>query len=166
MDQDRYAMPMIPAVGEPEDPTSWLYLDAMHLINEGLLDPSLMAHSDGRRRAGSRADDEWARVVALMRELGQTGVYRKWLRRYGVVHTCPAWCQSSHPSIAIYDPMGTAPLHTADVGHVDRDAVEVSIEASTGGPAQVHVEIGERDLSARQARQLAALLLDAADAAD
>lgn len=166
MDQDRATLPMIPAVGEPEDPTSWLYLDAMHLIKDGLLDPSLVDHISDTTSTRSTGQDAWARIVELMRELGQVGVYRKWLRANGVIHTCPPWCQSAHPTQAIYDPMGVEPLHTADIGRVGRGVAEVTIEASTNEPAEVHVEMGERDLTPRQARQLAALLLDAAEASD
>ncbi len=166
MNRDRSTLPMIPAIGEPEDPTSWLYLDAMLLIKEGLLAPSLMTHNGAWQDSDGRGVDAWAQVVELLRELGQVGVYRKWLRTNGVIHTCPTWCQASHPSEAIYDPTGLEPIHTADVGNTDGKAAQVSIEAATGGPAEVHIELGESDLTSRQARQLAALLLDAADTTD
>ena len=165
MRQDRSTLPMIPAIGVPDDPDSWLYMDALHLIKEGLLDPSLMGQSRDGPHAGS-PQGAWERVIEVMRSAGQVGVYRNWLQTNGVVHECPAWCKSSHPTAAIYDPMGTEPIHEAVVGRLAGGAAQVSIEASTGAPAEIHVEVGERDLNAVQARKLAALLLDAAEIPD
>ena len=76
------------------------------------------------------------------------------------MRTCPPWCRSSHQPAPGPD---SQPIHTTTPAHVG--GVVVTVEAAGDRAPEVHV-CGDGDLTADTARQLAAVILAAADRLD
>ena len=184
---NRAELPVVTFLGVPDDPETWDYLDACHLHRQGLIDPSLMAW-EGQIDvpAGALAPqrfvsaEKWAKVQAILDTTGQRGAYEAHVRATGIVHVCPDWCPADdHPRAGIYDleaPEEAVIAHTRDLWTLnteeDEPKSEVHIalerwegyrEADKGTNLYLHAEA---PMTAAQARQVAAALLDAADTLD
>lgn len=79
-----------------------------------------------------------------------------------LAYACPAWCTTGHPRTGSYDPYALAavPLHTATIGEVAGQPVELSwSDADLGAPI---VTLAGLELEPDQALTLAGLLEQAA----
>jgi hypothetical protein len=111
----------------------------------------------------------WSESAAWVKAHGYAGVWERHVRAHGQVYECPGWCQAvDHPRQGIIH-AGDGPIHAAcevEVG-AGRSAVVVLLAADDAALApalRVYAEDGQ--LSTGEARQLAAALLNAADALD
>ena len=181
---NRADLPIVPPVGEPDDPGIWDYLDGWHLHRQGLIDPALMTARAGDEHlpAGTRMPlrwlpaDNWEQLQTILDQTGQRGAYQAHIRANGVVRVCPDWCEDDHPRAAIYDPDGMEEgvvYHTRTLWGMSNRDDERDTHAFIrcelwqgkgydGTPPNLFVE-AEGQMTAAQVRQFAAALLNAAD---
>lgn len=123
--------------------------DAMQLVAEGLIAPS----------------DALMNYEHLVDDLHLHGAHEAAVRATGTVYACPDWCDATdHARVGLHDGL-VAPGHHTARAEVAGLRVGVAQEDHPGAVASVLLG-GDVDLTAAQARQVAAALLNAADALD
>lgn len=151
--------------GIANNPPAWAReRDFIQMHAEGLLDVL-------RPREAYADDYEYLTAhhahTHLVDDLGMAGIYEAHVRRTGTVYTCPPWCDDDdHPRTGICDGTDNEPHHlaTAEAVQTDAGAVQVAVSGTVDHQA-INSDRAE-DLTAAEARHLAALLLNAADTLD
>ena len=163
----RARLPLVPVCGSLEDEQWAAFLDIEHLAESrgGLEIPWPAAIPESLDRG-----ELFSQRVEALGEIGGHGAYARWLREHGIIRQCPPWCISTdHPRVAIWDP-GRERVHVAYRADVPvaqsarrgGEAAYVEVFTFDDGPARIVVWDVE-ELTGGEARQLAAVLAEAAD---
>lgn len=162
----RAYLPLVPVLGSLEDPEWAAFLDIEHLAaTRGPIGQTIWPVM----LPDSPRGELFSQRVEQLHMSGQAGAYTRWLRDNGIIRQCPPWCISTdHPRAAIWDPdrdtehiAFTAEVPTTEMPHRN-GAVTVQVSTFQDLPPQVWVYDAEI-LTGSEARQLAAVLAEAAD---
>lgn len=146
-DPDRADLPVW--LGLFDSPADRRAADVLQLARDGLLDP-----------ASAPLDV----LEHLVDDLGLGGAHEAAVRASGVLYRCPPWCEADdHARVGIHD-HDLPPAHWT--ARTEVAGVRVDVGADTGTPVVRLLAHREPDLTASDARRLAAALLNAADALD